>query len=102
MDSAIKTIQTRACEGLSVDDIATEMNCSRRIAEIKFRNATGKTIKDIITQVRLERAQVLIRDLSLSISEIASACGYNTENAFRMAFSKRFLKTPNAYRDSRL
>lgn len=101
VDTAIKTIQTRAFEGLSVDDIASEMNCSRRIAEIKFRNATGKTIKDIITQVRLERAQVLIRDLSLSIGEIASACGYNTENAFRMAFSKRFLKTPNAYRDSR-
>lgn len=95
---AVNIIRARACEGLTVDDIAAEMGCSRRMAELKFRQATGRTIKSFITETRLSRAQVLILDRNLSIPDIATACGYSTENAFRIAFTKRFKTSLNACR----
>lgn len=97
---AINIIRARACEGLTVDDIAAEMGCSRRMAELRFRQTTGRTIKDLITEARLSRAQVLIRNRDLSISQIAKSCGYNSENALRIAFVKHFGKSLNAVRSA--
>ena len=97
---AVNVIRARACEGLTVDDGAAEMGCSRRMAELKFRQATGRTIKSFITETRLARAEVLVRDRNLSIQEVAAACGYSTENAFRIAFAKRFRTSLNACRSA--
>ena len=97
---AVNVIRARACEGLTVDDIAAEMGCSRRMAELKFRQTTGRTIKDLITETRLARAQVLIRDRDIPISDVARSCGYSTENALRIAFVKRFGKSLNAARSA--
>ena len=97
---AVNVIRARACEGLTVADVAAEMGCSRRMAEMKFRQSTGRTIKNLITETRLSRAQVLIRDRGIPIPDVAKSCGYGTENAFRIAFVKRFGKSPNAARSA--
>ena len=95
---AVNTIRARACEGITVDDIAASMNCSRRIAEMRFRIGTGKTIKEALTTTRMDRASVLLRDRSLSIGEISTMCGYGTENAMRIAFRKHFGMTLSEWR----
>ncbi len=87
---ALHTIHNRAADGLTVEDIAAEMGCSRRLAEIRFRQATGTTIKAAITDVRLERAKTLMRNRALPLKAIAAACGYRTANALRTAYRKRF------------
>ena len=87
---ALHTIHNRAADGLTVEDIAAEMGCSRRLAEIRFRQATGTTIKAAITDVRLERAKTLMRNHALPLKAIAAACGYRTANALRTAYRKRF------------
>ena len=87
---AINTIRARACDGLTVSDVATDMGCSLRMAEIQFRQATHTTIKNAITDIRLERAKVLLRDRNLPLTKIVAACGYGTENALRIAFKKKF------------
>ena len=50
----INLIRARACDDLSVKDIAAEMGCSLRMAEKRFFSTTGETIKSAITQARLE------------------------------------------------
>ena len=97
---AINDIRARACEGLSVDDVATSMGCSRRMAEMRFRQATRMTIKDAITDARLDRAKVLLKDKNMPLSKIVTGCGYGTENAFRIAFKKKFGITLRQGRDS--
>ena len=87
---ALHTIHNRAADGLTVEDIAAEMGCSRRLAEIRFRQATGTTIKAAITDVRLERGKTLMRNHALPLKAIAAACGYRTANALRTAYRKRF------------
>lgn len=87
---AIKIIRGRACEGLTVDDVAADLGCSRRMAEIRFRQAMGHTIKDAITNVRLGRAKVLLKDRNMPLTRIVASCGYGTENALRIAYKKKF------------
>lgn len=86
--NAILTIRARACEGLLVDDVAAAMNCSKRMAEIKFQKATGRTLKSVITEVRLERAKILLKNRTFTLNEVARACGYGTTNALRIAMRK--------------
>ena len=87
---ALHFIQSRAADGLSVEDVASEMGCSQRLAEIRFRKATGRTIKSAITDVRLERAKILVKNRAMPLKAIAAACGYHTVNALRVAFRNRF------------
>lgn len=87
---AINVIRARACEGLTVADVASDMGCSQRMAEIKFHQATHITIKDAITNARLDRAKVLLKDRNEPLSKVVTACGYGTENALRIAFKKKF------------
>lgn len=86
--SAIRIIRARACEGLRVDDIAAAMGCSRRMAELRFRKAVNRTIKSVITEVRLERARILLKNRRLSMDDVAHSCGYGTSNALRIALRK--------------
>lgn len=87
---AVNSIRARACDGLSVGDVAAEMGCSRRMAEIRFRKATLTTIKDAITDARLGRAEVLLKERNMPLEKVAAACGYGTVNALRIAFRKKF------------
>lgn len=87
---AVNIIRTRACEGLTVDDVASDMGCSRRMAEIKFMSATHMTIKNAITDAKLDRAKVLLKDRNIPLVKIVASCGYGTENALRIAFKKKF------------
>ena len=96
---AINAIRSRACEGMTVTDVATDMGCSQRMAEIRFRHATHMTIKDFITATRLDRAKVLTKDRNMPLSKIAAACGYGTENALRIAFKKKFGLTLRQWRE---
>ena len=86
--AAVRDIRTRACAGLRVADVVATMGCSTRLAEMRFREVTGKTIREAIADIRMERAVV----------DIAQACGYGTEAALRIAFRKRFGQSMRAWR----
>ena len=91
-------IRARACEGLTVDDVAAGFGRSRRTAETRFLRETGLTIQQTITDARLERAVVLLKNPTISLADLTTLCGYKTENALRIAFRKKFGKSLSAIR----
>ena len=90
VSKAIAYIRTKACDGISVADVARQMSGSRRLAEMDFRKATGRSIFDEILNVRFERVEMLLRNPSQVLGSIATQCGWKTENALRTAFLKRY------------
>ena len=98
---AVELIRRRACAGLCVADVAAEMGCSRRLAELRFREATDMSILEEITSVRLARAKSLLVGTSEPISQVACQSGYRTVGAFRKAFVGALGATPLAWRNSR-
>ena len=62
---------------LTIENIGDEMGVSRVQLYRKIKAATGRTPIEIIRQERLRRAQTLLTDSSLSISEVAYRVGFS-------------------------
>ena len=95
---AVKLIRRNACDGLKAKDVITEMGCSRRLAELRFREVTGHSILEEILSVRIERAKYLLEHSEKSIAEVAKSCGYGSANALRKVFAAETGKNPLAWR----
>lgn len=63
-----------------------------------FKQKTGMTINDYITDVRLEKAKELLHDPKNSIYDIACAVGYHESGYFTRIFKKYTGQTPSKYR----
>ena len=83
---------------LSPKDVLAGFSCSRRNAEIRFRQATGKAVLEEIVAARMSRAKTLLEGTTLSIPEIAAQCGYRYSTNFRDAFRAATGLNPLAWR----
>ena len=95
--AALETIRLRACERLTPGDVAKEFPVSRRMAEIRFKAATGRTIGEEILERRLTAAREYLSSGRTSISAVADFCGWNSLAAFRKAFKDRFGVSPSRF-----
>ena len=72
---AIEWIRLNAARPIDVADVVAEMGCSRALAFLRFRQATGHTILDEIHARRLDLAKTLLRE-GVPIDSIPERCGY--------------------------
>jgi len=96
--SAMEFIRLNACAGITVMDVVRHLNVSRRFAELRFREARGRSVLDEIQHHRLERVRALLRETDLPIGAIGERCGYPTETYLKTMFKKRFGMTMREYR----
>lgn len=81
--AALDVIRRKSCDKLSAADVAALFPCSRRMAEIRFRATTGKSILEVIRETRRQKAQELIALKGLPRDTIIAACGYTSWNSIR-------------------
>ena len=65
-----------------------------------FKQATGVPPSKYLASLRVQRAQELLRDASLSIEDISSMVGFSGSTQFSRWFSKSSGASPSAYRKS--
>lgn len=97
---AMERIRLEACSGLRPADVAARFGTSRRMAEMRFKAATGKTIGGAILERRLAVACDCLAAGRNSVSAVASICGWNGDLAFRKAFKSRFGVPPLRWKRS--
>ena len=100
--AVIDLIRQKACMGLSAREVLAAMHGSRRCAELRFREQTGKSILEEIRSVRLETAVSLLRSTDLTVAEIARKCGYGAAEPLRKMFVEAFGVSPRAWRNQRV
>ena len=62
------------------------------------RKVTGKSLRDYLTEQRVEKARHLLKNSSLSLQEIEQECGFtNTSNFYRI-FKKKTGVSPGEMR----
>jgi AraC-like DNA-binding protein len=66
------------------------MGCSRRMADLSFRRATGHTILDEIHSRRLEEAKTLLMRDDIPIEEIPTRLGYDRGPFLGILFRRAF------------
>lgn len=81
-----------------IPDIARHCHVSRRLLESRFLHATGKTLLQTVTMIRMEKACTLLRDTLDSVADIGRACGFSDANYFTKAFRKSLGVSPKKYR----
>ena len=95
---AVEWVRLNACKGIAPADVIARIGGSRRSAEMRFRDFSGRSIGEEITAVRLERAKELLSMPLVPIDSIYAECGYADPTSLRKAFRKVFSQSPREWR----
>jgi len=95
---AVEFIRINAGIGMKVADVVKHLKVSRRLAELRFRQAVGRSIHDELQNARLAQVRRLLQETDLSISEITEHCGYESESYLGLVFRKQFNMTMRQFR----
>ena len=97
---SLNYIQQKYMSPLTVRTLADWQKCSPSYLQQVFRKEGNTSVHAALLQVRLERAEALLRNTQLSITHIANRCGFPDSNYFCVAFKTRYGQSPSAYRSS--
>jgi len=97
---ALDFIETNYGEPLTVDRVAKEVYLSTSRLSHIIKSELGITLGDYISKVRIEKAEALLKDRELSISQIALEVGFPDQSYFTKVFKKVENCTPKVFRQN--
>ncbi|GGG54247.1 helix-turn-helix domain-containing protein [Paenibacillus radicis (ex Gao et al. 2016)] len=65
-----------------------------------FKEVTGINLSEYLEKVRMENAEILLRESDLTMEEISEKVGYSSSHSFRRAFKRVTGVPPSSYRQS--
>lgn len=98
VDDIRRYIEDRACQGVSVDELVQMVGVSRRTFEQWFREHFGRTPREEVQRVRLEKAKELLGSSELSVTRVASMVGFEEAASFSKFFRTGTGFTPREFR----
>lgn len=84
---------------LTVSEIGKEVYLTDTYVSLLFKQETGKTVNEYLTNYRIERAKEMLKDPSQKLYDICFAVGYADPSYFSKLFKKITGFTPSSYRD---
>ena len=99
IDHAIAFIEGHAFESIRLQDIADAVQVPLRTLEIDFKKSTGRTMGDMIQQLRLDRARQLLETTDLSMQRIATLIGFTHYSTLSRMTVRMIGMTPSQYRE---
>lgn len=84
----------------SVATLARQLSLSKDHYTRVFRGIAGVSPRDLIQEARLDRACRLLKETSLTVSEIADQVGYCDLYQFSRVFKQRMGRSPSTWRAS--
>ena len=98
MLEAARLLRERAGAAFSMEEISSAFYLSAVQFTRRFRAAHGCNPIEFLTQIRLEMAQRLLIETSLSLDEIAFRCGWSSGTYLSHVFNRRLATTPGNFR----
>ena len=83
---------------ISLEEMATAMGMGRVPFFHRVRNLTSKTPAELVRDMRLKHACILLKRTNINMSELASNIGFMTAENFINIFKEKFGMTPLEYR----
>lgn len=95
---ALRLIHERPHQSWTVESIAKHTGMSRSVFAQRFKTLVGESPMEYLTRCRIHKASRLLRESKMSIGEIASLAGYESDGSFNKAFKRKFGISPRQFR----
>jgi len=99
VQEVISYIENNYSYRIRAEEIASNMFFNRNYIAKLFKQETGRSIREFVSEIRIKEACKLLASTDMSIADIASACGFLDMKTFYQFFKKNTGFTPKAYRD---
>jgi len=101
LNRLVSLLEEHLCEpDFNVSKLVAEIGMSRPVLFRKVKMLTGLSVIDLIRSTRLKKAEMLLKQRKMTISEVAFTVGFNDPKYFSKSFRAQFGKTPSEYLDS--
>lgn len=98
VEKAVLCIEADLSRDLSLSTLAETLGISPGYLSTLFRQETGKTVTDFVTEKRMEHAASLLQGSSLQVQTVAQYCGISDVNYFSKLFKRHHGMTPREFR----
>lgn len=95
---AVEMMESHVADPVTLNDLAHVAGVSPRQLNRLFTEKLGRATMGYYRDLRLDKAQGLLRNAPLSLTEIALATGFANSSHFSKAYSQRYGEPPSAYR----
>jgi AraC-like DNA-binding protein len=99
IDNAIQYMHTHFGKKITIGKLAAVANLSESHFIKVFKDTTGKTPKEYLLLMRLDKAKKMLQNTNKKNTEIALDCGFNNSSHFANTFKKYFKTTPLKFRN---
>jgi len=99
MGQVMSFILAESHRTVQLQEVADLANMSKEAFCRFFKERTGKTLTEFISQVRIHHACQLLQETDLSVSQIAYQSGFQNLSYFNRAFKKFRGETPKEFRE---
>ncbi|MEI9980320.1 MAG: helix-turn-helix domain-containing protein [Edaphobacter sp.] len=94
----VSLMESSPAEDFTIAGLAKEAGYSRAHFLRLFREALNCSPHQFLMKLRLERARAMMKNRSLRIEEIASACGFSSDAHLSRIFHRAYGQTPSSFR----
>ena len=98
LDKSRKYIEEHYRDEISLERIATLYHFNASYFSTLFKQRFGISFSEYLSDIRMEKAEDLLKTSSDKVREIALEVGYKDPNYFNRAFKKRHNMTPEEFR----
>jgi len=91
----LKFIDENYHEDITIDKLCSMANLSKYRFCHLFKEITGKPFSEYLNMVRINKAEEMLHETDMNVTEIALSCGYNDANYFSRVFKKYRKKAPS-------
>ena len=97
ISAAISFVTENYNKSFTLDELADSVNMDKYYLIRQFRARTGYTPKEYQNELRLNKAEKLLKTGTMSVMEIAEQTGFTDSRSFLVLFKKRYGVSPSAY-----
>lgn len=98
LERVLAHVLTDISRPYSTDELAAVACLSRATFARRFQKAIGGGVQGLLRTLRMMEAAHLLKSTTLTVSQIAQRCGYQSDTAFHDNFRSQFGQTPARFR----
>lgn len=84
---------------ITLESLANAMSYSVPYCSKYIKDTTGYTFSHLLKNIKLSKAEILLKTTNMSIKTISEAIGYDNPENFMRAFKKTYQITPSEFRN---